>query len=317
MGLLIGLAAALSPGCNPAHHGLLGPPKSTGAAPTSVVSVPQLAQRLNLQIESLTQTRAMLTRPGNSVLIYADPNGYVYVNGREVAKGGVFCRHNVLYVSSAVEGKIYAALRPAPPPRPDLTHVRPRVRPRTPPLTAAVVLGRVVIDPGHGGKDPGARAVTGLWEKNVVLDVGQAVARKLAAAGATVRMTRNDNRFIELEQRAHISNQFGANLFVSIHADAAPRAGAHGFTVYVARSASAKSVLAAQLIARRLATTGQYSRGVQRADFKVLVGTYGPAVLVELGYLTNWAEAVKLGNPNFRHRMAQAVADGVIDFLRR
>ena len=315
--VLIGLAAGLSPGCDGTCCNLFGPKKSPEPVAASVVSVPELAQRLSLRIESLTETRAMLTRPGNSVLIYADPNAYVYVNGVEVARGGVFCQHGVLYVPSAVEGKVHRALRAASARPPSVAGRRPPVRPRPGISQPAktVAFGQVVIDPGHGGKDPGARAVTGVWEKDIVLDVGKTVAQRLTAAGATVKMTRDDNTFIELKQRAYVSNQFGAKLFVSIHADAAPRAGAHGFTVYVARAASARSVLAAQLIARRLAATGQFSRGVQRANFKVLVGTHGPAVLVELGYLTNYTEAIKLGDPNFRNRMAQAVADGVIDFL--
>jgi N-acetylmuramoyl-L-alanine amidase len=83
----------------------------------------------------------------------------------------------------------------------------------------------------------------------------------------------------------------------------------------VARSASRSSFRAAGAIARSMSQTGLGSHGTQTADYKVLVGTRGPAVLVEMGYLTNRREAAMLKDPYFQNRLAQAIANGILDYF--
>jgi len=92
----------------------------------------------------------------------------------------------------------------------------------------------VVLDPGHGGRDPGAIACNGLFEEDVVLPVALEVRRRLLERGVKVVMTRSDDRFVELDRRAEIADAAGADLFVSIHADWAPSRLANGHIAYVA-----------------------------------------------------------------------------------
>jgi N-acetylmuramoyl-L-alanine amidase len=203
------------------------------------------------------------------------------------------------------------AYRPAPPPvkRPPVVTERPfdPVRPIGP-VT-------IVIDPGHGGKDPGARGMSRVPEKEIVLAVGNDVARLLSACGARVISTRTDDRFIELDTRAAIAQRSRADLFVSIHADAASRKSATGATIYIARSASRQSRQAARCIADAFARAGIQCRGIRRAGFRVLVGHSRPAVLIECGYLTNRVEARRLNSPAYLSQLASVITDGIATFF--
>jgi N-acetylmuramoyl-L-alanine amidase len=131
------------------------------------------------------------------------------------------------------------------------------------------------------------------------------------------RLTRSDDRFIELEERSSLANRLRAELFVSIHADAARNRTAQGFTVYVARQPARSSQDAADAVARRLQAAGAFSRGRKEANYRVLVGTTCPAVLVELGYLSNAQEASLLTRPAYRRQLADAIANAVIDYFQR
>jgi N-acetylmuramoyl-L-alanine amidase len=175
--------------------------------------------------------------------------------------------------------------------------------------------GTVVIDPGHGGKDPGATSVLGFYEKGINLAVASEVARLLEQRGLRVKMTRTDDYFVELEDRAALANDLDADLFVSIHSDSFPKSSRRGYTIYIARSASSSSRQAANAISRSMSGTGLNSFGVQTAGYHVLTDTRGPAVLVELGYLSNRSEATLLRSSSFQTRLAQAVADGISDYF--
>jgi N-acetylmuramoyl-L-alanine amidase len=129
-------------------------------------------------------------------------------------------------------------------------------------------------------------------------------------------MTRQDDRFIELEERSNIANRRNADLFVSIHSDSNPDRSRQGFTVYVAKSASAEACRAADAINQALAATGCESHGIHEAAYKVLVNTSGPAVLVELGYLSNVQDCARLRNPGYQDRLAQAIASGILSCIR-
>jgi N-acetylmuramoyl-L-alanine amidase len=224
------------------------------------------------------------------------------VNGRAVGPAGCVKRANgTLFVLETLTGRLRAALRTAPPPRP----------PQQPEDNRPVV----VLDAGHGGKDPGAPSCLGIWEKSVNLSVAQTAAALLRRRGVNVVMTRSDDTFVELEERAAIANRRGAELFVSIHSDAARNPAAKGFTVYVARAANGRTLAAAEVIRARMSATGTHDRGVRRADYRVLVRTACPAVLVELGYLSNRYEAARLADASHRRRLAGAISGGVIEFI--
>jgi len=117
-------------------------------------------------------------------------------------------------------------------------------------------------------------------------------------------MTRTSDYFVGLEDRAAIANNLRADLFVSIHSDSFPKSTRRGFTVYIARSASSSSRRAASAIVRSMSGTGH-----------VLTGTRGPAVLVEMGYLSNRREAALLRSSSFQNRLAEAVANGISDYF--
>ena len=108
---------------------------------------------------------------------------------------------------------------------------------------------RIVLDPGHGGKDPGAIAKCGLREKDIVLDIAQRIKRHLERESIEVRLTRYDNTFISLWKRADIANKYSADFFISIHANAARSRHARGFEVFYLSEAvddNARAVAAAE-----------------------------------------------------------------------
>jgi len=282
-------------------------------APAGMLNAWRLADQLNLTVVQLSHCSATFEGRGNSVIIYANPDGQAYVNGHPVGpKGEIVCMGNEIFVPPSLVAPLRAALRMPPqvavnPPKP------PRSEPPHGPFR-----GTIVIDAGHGGKDPGALAVTGAKEKYVVLAVARSLATKLQQRGAKVILTRANDTFLELEERAEVANRSGADLFVSIHADSAPgNRSATGFAVYVSRSASASSRFAAETIARGMCGTGLDNRGVKSADYRVLVKSRCPAVLIELGFLSNYSDANKLANDGFQDRLADAICDGIARIMAK
>ena len=303
-------------GCDPktaANNGLIVRNNELLVAPEGTISIYEFAGRLRMRVLRSSSTWASLTAGRVTVAVFADPAGCVFVNGRKVGpEGGITAVGDTIFVpADAVETVRLAALnaeyaeRPRPEPQPQPS------RPPNPPD------GLVVLDPGHGGDDPGAPGATGTPEKTINLSVTTMAAEILRARGVRVVMTRSDDRFIELNERAAIANRNRADLFVSIHSDGAENPSAQGFTIYVSRSASSESLRAAEMMHRRMARRVSQSRGMRRADFRVLVRTTCPAVLVELGFQSNRQEAALLAHRPYQQRLAEAIADGVIDFLRR
>ncbi len=212
-------------------------------------------------------------------------------------------------VLSELPDPVFASPRQAPParviPQPAPRPAPPAPQPRRP------AEGTVVVDAGHGGKDPGAAGVGPYPEKVVNLAVSMRLVGLLRGRGFEVITTRNDDRFISLDGRAGLADRSRADLFVSIHADSASRTGASGATIYISRNASTQSRRAADRIVDALKNAGINCRGVKGAGFRVLVGHSRPAVLVECGFLTNPAEARLLATPAYQARLAEAIAEGI------
>ena len=292
--------------------------KYTRLVQADSLSIWQLAKRVGLKVQDCSQTCATLRDDENTVVIFSGANGRAFVNDTPTAVShDITAVGDTLFVPSSMEQEIRALLpvrRPAEPIK--SAKLWPQRRPRkNPPPTMAPVT--VVIDPGHGGKDPGAIAPTnGLQERQVNLSGSLILAEMLDDVGLDVRLTRKGNMFIPLDDRAAFANDSRAKLFVSIHADSAKSRLAKGPTLYIARGASKASIRAANAINRRLASVVVKTRGVKRRNFRVLVNTKMPAVLVELGFLTNRAEAAMLADPNHRRRLARAIADGIVDYLQ-
>ena len=191
---------------------------------------------------------------------------------------------------------------------------QPQSPPDLPQLSNGQLL--VAIDPGHGGRDPGAVGIGGLQEKHVIFPISLRVAEILQEDGVQVVMTRSDDRTLDLEPRVNIANRANATIFVSIHANAISlsRPDVNGVETYYASDAGER--LASVIHANILAETGMGDRGVKDSRFYVLRFTDMPAALVEVGFVTGEDDAPRLADPEWREQMAQAIAGGILQYLQ-
>jgi len=223
---------------------------------------------------------------------------------------------------------------------------------------------RIVLDPGHGGKDPGA---VGYSKKNYEKDVALAVARKLKRIlleqmSVEVYLTREKDEFVSLQKRTKFANEKKADLFISIHCNAARKKTANGIEVYflsTAKTDDARAVealendvvfkyeggeeavkqyddlafiladmaqseyleesynLSMRLQNDLIRTTESRDRGVKQANFYVLRGAFMPAVLIELGFLSNKEEEKKLTKSSYQNKLAQSIYESIRDFKKK
>ena len=220
---------------------------------------------------------------------------------------------------------------------------------------------RIVIDAGHGGKDSGAIGYKKYQEKYAVLKVAKQLKKMLTKQGYKVYLTREDDTFIKLSDRTHFANQKKADLFISIHANAAPSSqklslkGIETFFLSPAKTAKAKRIAAQEnasamnldtiskdtllsflnrtkiVQSNKLAIDIQsailssvkkkYDRivdgGVREAPFWVLVGAQMPAVLIEIGYITNPLEGERLFNPFYQKALAEGILQGINNYFSK
>lgn len=177
------------------------------------------------------------------------------------------------------------------------------------PLGSVLAAPTVVIDAGHGGHDRGGMPGQRIPEKGYVLDIAQRVNSILRNAGYRTIMTRNGDYFVGLGARCAIANNQRNAIFVSIHLNAGQREGANGIETYYYGASGAG--LAAAIHPRVVRAAGTEDRNIRRRGFYVLRHTRVPSVLCELGFLTNRAEAKKIGTASHRQKLAEAVAAGI------
>ena len=187
---------------------------------------------------------------------------------------------------------------------------------------------RIVIDPGHAGRnvDPGAvNQSTGLQEADVALFVSKLVETQLLAAGHEVKLTRTDWEQAEtddLNVRTSLSNDWGADLFVSIHCNSAVSPNAAGYEVWTSPGDTEGDALAtciyAQIAIEFPDRTGRadYSDGDpdKESRFYVLVHTNAPACLLEMAFISNDEEAALLSDAAWQDRYARAIVRGITDY---
>jgi N-acetylmuramoyl-L-alanine amidase len=182
----------------------------------------------------------------------------------------------------------------------------------------------IVIDAGHGGDDFGTHTLTKPRheEKNLTLVTAHMVNSYLKRLGYQTIMTRHDDIFIPLKNRANIANFYNANLFVSVHYNSAPNKKAHGIEVFYyndknnnKRKEESKK-LAGFVLDNVIDLTKAKNRGVKQENFAVIRETKMPAVLIESGFLSNEEESAKIRDPAYVKRIAQGVAKGVHDYLK-
>jgi N-acetylmuramoyl-L-alanine amidase len=220
---------------------------------------------------------------------------------------------------------------------------------------------KIVIDPGHGGKDPGATA-RGIQEKQVVLDVGKRIAEILnRTPGFEAKLTRADDRYLGLRRRTQVAEDYEADAFLSVHANAARKTRAVGVEVFFLSIGGAsdqasrelarleneadpdyvveedamldgipfsfdlrqtdtirRSSHLAEAVLTSLESSGlAASRGVKQAGFVVLKSFQVPSILVEIGFLSNQAEAKRLKTEAHRRRLAEVIAAGTIGYFNQ
>lgn len=174
----------------------------------------------------------------------------------------------------------------------------------------------IVIDPGHGGPTDLGGVGFGLREKDIVLPMSLEIAQILEQNNIQVVMTRKTDRDLDLPPRAELANRVGADLFVSIHANAisASRPDVNGLETFYYQSGQALAQYIQNSMLESFPTMN--NRGVKRARFYVLRKTKMPAVLVEVGFVTGNYDSRILADPVQRSRMAQAVARGILRYVQ-
>lgn len=174
----------------------------------------------------------------------------------------------------------------------------------------------VVIDPGHGGKDPGAIGLGGLQEKDVVLSISLQLAEILKKRGVRVIMTRSNDASVSLKGRVEQAETANANVFVSIHANAVGgnNSQVNGLETYYYSSGYRLALTIHNNLLRKVNVVD--NRGVKQARFYVLRKSSMPAALVEVGFVTGSIDNRNLSNPSYRQQLAEAIANGILDYLR-
>jgi N-acetylmuramoyl-L-alanine amidase len=214
--------------------------------------------------------------------------------------------------------------------------VEPLLRPAA--TAGAATVRTVVIDPGHGGEDPGAIGAQRVCEKKVALDIAGRVAARLQDSGVVVRMTRSGDQAVPLSERPWCARRWGANLFVSIHLNSSRNGDASGLETYVVpapgyastcstrpdvracdgnRFDAQNALLAYYLHKGVLSTAHSPDRGIKRARFEVLTEAPCPAALVECGFVSNRGEAGRLRDADYRSALADGIARGILTYVSR
>ena len=172
----------------------------------------------------------------------------------------------------------------------------------------------IILDAGHGGKDRGA-SVDDVLEKEINLQITYKLRELLEARGAYIILTRQDDTYIALEDRSSFANLHSADLFISIHCNSYMEdASVAGLEIYYYQNRTAKSI--ADDILSALKETGQFAtRNVKPEEFYVLMHTDMPAILVELGFMTNQEELQNLCDEAYQYALAEAMADSIIASL--
>jgi len=198
----------------------------------------------------------------------------------------------------------------------------------------------VCLDPGHGGRDPGNEEGR-RKEKDYTLLLAREVRELLSVAGLTVTLTRNGDSFVALPDRTELARQRDADLFVSLHFNAviADKAEVKGVEVYCLTPAGAGStnargeggdvsawagnrldakniLLAYQVQKAMVRSLPVEDRGVKRARFAVLRNARVPAILIEAGFMSHPQESKRIFDPQYRRRLARAIADGILAYKR-
>ncbi len=172
----------------------------------------------------------------------------------------------------------------------------------------------VVIDAGHGGRDKGG-SWGKVYEKHLALDTAFRLERYLKKKGYRVVMTRTVDEYLTLGQRAAIANRYKNAIFVSVHINKASRTGAAGIETFYY---GAKGKALGQFVqSNMISKVGATDRGNKKASYYVLRKSYNPAILAEIGFVSNSGERQRMKKGFYRDALAKAIADGIIAYDKR
>ncbi|MDB9540403.1 N-acetylmuramoyl-L-alanine amidase [Anabaenopsis tanganyikae CS-531] len=262
--------------------------------------------------------RVRLQAEDNSVVILVQPAAGVHIGELNQVGNQLFS----LQLHGSRPGTVVSppvALSPLPlPTQGQLPTATPAPQPtRQPtPTPARKTRSVVMIDPGHGGRDPGAIGVGGLRESDVVLPISKRVAAILEQNGVQAVLTRDSDYFVSLQGRVDLAQRANADLFVSIHANAISmsRPDVNGLETYYHDSGQG---LARSIHNSVIQNVTIRDRQVRRARFYVLRRNTMPSVLVEVGFVTGAEDAARLRTTAYQNQMADAIARGILQHLQR
>ncbi|HUK13474.1 MAG TPA: N-acetylmuramoyl-L-alanine amidase [Thermoanaerobaculaceae bacterium] len=319
-----------------------------GGAEQLEIAVVRGAGGTTVVVRGTRQKPQVAIGKGTATLEFGSPVELARPVAAEAELLGGELRENVLTLRLAPNSEVAGSYSLDDPPRFVLRIARnepavPLATPRTGPV--------VVLDPGHGGDDQGAKGPGSELEKDITLAVARATAAHLQANGIVARLTREGDETVSLADRTALANRLQAVAFLSIHANASPARGAKGAETYY-MSADASDAQAEQSAARenagaapdtvqlilwdlahvanlnnsaRLARAvqeklnalqGIRDRGIRQAPFVVLTGATMPAALVEVGFLSNPEEANRLLALDTQDQIATALAEAIAEFIR-
>ncbi|OLN23633.1 hypothetical protein BTO30_03435 [Domibacillus antri] len=173
----------------------------------------------------------------------------------------------------------------------------------------------IVLDPGHGGKDGGTTGTFGTLEKHVTLQTAKRLAGKLQEEGASVVLTRSSDQYISLPYRTDRAYNHHADAFISLHYDGSLDTSAAGFTAYYYHPGH--KLLAESINLGLTHTLPAKNRGTRNGDYFVLRENNRPAVLLELGYLTNLNEESSIVTSSYQNLVTTGVYRGLVSYFSK
>ena len=172
---------------------------------------------------------------------------------------------------------------------------------------------KVVIDAGHGGTDVGAIR-NGTYEKHITLDVAKRVEKLLKAQGYGVLMTRSDDSYVSLQDRVDFSEAYQPDIFVSIHVNSSTSDAPNGIETHYYHQESIP--LAQTVHSSLISSVKANNRGTFKSKFYVINHTTAPAILIEIGFLSNYTDRVQLLTNERKQATAKAIVEGINDYFK-
>lgn len=297
-----------------------GSPKPTTIGHHQYLKLKTVASANGMHVAQLSSDTVAIENKGGSVLFYPGQRKAVF-DGIDVYLNGDLLKAHGDWFLSEVDRRdvIDPLLKPA-------RHLKD------------YECDRVVLDPGHGGADSGAISPAGHYEKNLVLDISRRTAEILRANNLEVHLTRDVDKDLQLGFRPRIAKNRSADIFVSIHLNAANNKSARGIETFrltasgfpsVENAAEvqfnpasyegngfngANALLGYHIQKSLLTVTGASDRGLRHARYVVLKNVDCPAVLVECGFLSNRADEQQLASPEYRAKVALGIANGIMQY---